>query len=387
MNYRVRQNTRNGLTALVIAMVMILPEPAWGVVATGTPPTDFSGRVIGYCDSTTPYATATQVAEDAQWSVQSINYSFNDDMQQATQSLEQDQDKNTTAITKAMNGQTRLLYNQMKQQFAVQRAAKQADEFNPAAGYNRPIGGCASPEVGTEVMQGDQIRQSILNAEYVDDAKYANNTATGKANTQRLASLPAAALTARTLFPQTHTFATPSDAQSAREYAQTVIDPNPPVVLSKTEKATAAGERYQALSNERNAKVALAQQIMDRLIASRMPSIPADGWAAQAWASMGNSGKPPGEVNGKMSEEAMLSLLVNSRFGNSAWYSHVLAGESKIGVLREMALMQAISLRIQLEQLKLQQDAAAILAARYAKSVEKTEDPRLVRAAQMAEKQ
>ncbi|MHB8409010.1 MAG: hypothetical protein ACYDHY_13110 [Acidiferrobacterales bacterium] len=373
--------------SLVLAVTLSAPGAAlafsMGSAISSMPPSgpESETEVVGYAHNVPfPIATPWVVEQDSAWAVKSINF----EVDQAEQANLKNQTKDTTAITKALNAETQLLYNQRKKAFAAERAAKLEDEFNPQAGYNRPIGGCSAPSVGAQAATGLLAVKGVEAAEHVDDRKYEHSITTGATALKHLVGLDKPARSPGSLFPSGGTLTSPQQAESARQYAQTVIDPRPPMVLPKKQQETASGQKYQALRHERDAQVALSQRVLDEIIADKMPTVPADGWAAQAWASMGGKGKPPGEVNGKMSKDAMLSLMVNSRFGNSQWYAHVLAGESKIGVLRDMALMQAVALRMQLERLKLQQATAAILAAQYAASVESREDPRLEQAAETA---
>lgn len=343
-----------------------------GIPGHGAAPIGQGTQIVGLAHNILPVATPFDLSLDASWTAATIGTQI----QQATAANIASQAKNTTAITKSMNAQTRLLYDQTQRSFAANQAVKRANTFSPTLSYNHPLGGCATPGVGTSVMQGVAAEKQVIGAESTGDAAYVASATNANANNQRITALPKTAIVPAAMFPTNGTL-TASELATARQYTQLVIDPNPPVLLTPTQAVTPAGQSYQALSLTRNARVELAQRVMDQIIADKSPTVPADGWAAQAWTSMGNTGQPPGLVNNEMSSDAMLTLLVQSRFGNANWYNHVLAGENKIGVLRDMAVMQAISLQIQLERLKLQQLTAAITAAKYASAVEAQDQPAL----------
>ena len=369
--------------AVAIALCAAAPAAlAFGVPGiSGTPglgghgpaPIGMGTQIVGLAHNAPfPVASPQYLSLDSSWTAATIGTQI----QQATAANIASQAKNTTAITKSMNAQTRLLYDQMQRQFAAKQAVRRTNTFSPALTYNHPLDGCAAPGVGTSAFQGAVNERQVINAESAGDTAYEHSTNTATANTTRVLAIQKTATTPATLFPKNGTM-TAQEITAARQYTQLVIDPNPPILLTSKQAATPAGRRYNADRRTRNARVQLAQRVMDQIIADKSPTVPSDGWAKGAWSSMGHSGQPPGIVHGDMSSDAMLTLMVQSRFGNANWYAHVLAGENKIGVLRDMAVMQAISMQIQLERLKLQQLTAAITAAKYAASVETSATPTL----------
>lgn len=92
-----------------------------------------------------------------------------------------------------------------------------------------------------------------------------------------------------------------------------------------------------------------------------------NAWTKAAYKSMGVA--PPST---DISEMALLALEVKSRTQSPIWYTHI-EGDTTAGLLREIALMDAVNMDINLRRLKETQLQLAISAAQYADQVNQGE--------------
>lgn len=208
---------------------------------------------------------------------------------------------------------------------------------------------CGSTSVGAGVQVGVQASTEVRKDMRQKQIDYANNANARPYDylTRILAEdHPDVKTIPDAIFPLERTL-TPEQLTQAHETVKTLADPRPLPVVTDAQKETPAGQTYAAARLVHEGRVQTATEALNQHIAFHAPTMPDDitSWAQQQWQDAGATGTPPGLVNGKLSESALLNLLVQMRMGNPNWFTHV-AGATEAGLLRELVLMQAVQLQI-----------------------------------------
>ena len=108
----------------------------------------------------------------------------------------------------------------------------------------------------------------------------------------------------------------------------------------------------------------LAQDAISRVAAWNTGTYPLSGWLTKSMAGMG-APVPATTASGLVSEHQAMAALVDGRFQNPNWYQAI-ATENSSDLLREIAYMDATSLKIELSELDNDLYGLAIDASRYA---------------------
>ncbi len=124
--------------------------------------------------------------------------------------------------------------------------------------------------------------------------------------------------------------------------------------------------------------MSMAQDALATIAAWHQPTIKAS-YFVKKWKSMQSSSSssggntastnPPG-VNGqgKISPDGALNLMIEKTYANPHWYSQ-LAMQKEVGAIKDLAAMEAVSLRVHWEQLRMSEYLAGLSAEQYAHSV------------------
>lgn len=171
--------------------------------------------------------------------------------------------------------------------------------------------------------------------------------------------------------------ASPQAAKNTQAYEMSLIDPNPvprlPASLHARIKqgnpATLSPPlmQYESEKNVWDSRMGLAVEALSDVASYYSPLSPQNAWTRASYASVGET--PPST---SVSEMAMLDLQVKSRIDSPNWYTHI-EGDNETGLLREIALMQASILDIELRRLKTAQLGLSLAASQYANQVNRTE--------------
>ena len=148
------------------------------------------------------------------------------------------------------------------------------------------------------------------------------------------------------LFPLQGTLTGEQVAQ-AHESIKTLANPRPLPVVTDEQKKTAAGQTYAAARRIHENRLAAVAEALNHHVVLHSPTLPEDvaAWAQNQWTEAGGSGTPPGLVDGRLSEIGLFKLLSQMRVGNPNWFAQ-LAASTDTGLLRELAMMQALQLEL-----------------------------------------
>lgn len=346
--------------ASLVALMVVTASPAVAVDMEGS-------QIVGYAHNTLPIATPMNVYDAAN----TVSSKVGSQIQQAGEAITVNQSKQMAAEAKLLSTLKDKLV-EIEQQKVIAERQIQADERFGSSSHNAalvPARACTDVQVPGSVFTGDAGTATAAAQARSSYQAYSHSFRFGGAAAKHTNALPVQALDSATLFPGQGGSLTPAQQQQAQDYANLVTDPNPPIDVPQANKGTFAGQQYEAALRARTAKMNLAQDVFAQLIAERTPTMSLGAWARTAWAEEGGKGDPPGLINGKISEASMMDLMVNSRFASERWYTDVQT-MTQPQLLREVALMQALSLRMQLQRLRLEQRTAAIEAAQYAEHVD-----------------
>jgi hypothetical protein len=125
-----------------------------------------------------------------------------------------------------------------------------------------------------------------------------------------------------------------------------------------------AATNFKAVSNVMNTQASLATVTLAAIARHNVPTIP-DALANQLWSESSNSGTPPGEVNGKISQDGLLQTITNGRYANPAFYTNVQT-HGDVWQIKQVDIMMAAQLRMEEEEETMLEHAVALQAAMLA---------------------
>ena len=234
---------------------------------------------------------------------------------------------------------------------AAGRAAESARARAAHAETGRISGDRAAVE-RAGAAAGDAARFETLTRVYCNAARAGTSVCRGDD------ALHGADLRAGTLFDR-RTFAGEDGLHAAvelsRNLAAPVVHDPPPLASADTDR-----ERRRALlARAADARAALAADYFGQARALRAPGAPLGGWAA---AVTRDSGRDP---DAPVSRYELLELLASGRFENPDWFVGLQAMSAE-NLLRELAIMQAVSLMLDWQRYRTDERRGAIDAASLA---------------------
>lgn len=155
---------------------------------------------------------------------------------------------------------------------------------------------------------------------------------------------------------------------AANDYATNLVQPIVPAATRGDALTSVAGQDAEARRRGYNARMSLARDVMNDLIASRTESVTLTPEQKQQQADQGLT------QTDKSSWFGALELEVNRRAGNVA-YAAALQGMPQATLMREAITVQAMGNYIALANLKLAQQNAAVNAAMLAATSEAERRP------------
>lgn len=156
----------------------------------------------------------------------------------------------------------------------------------------------------------------------------------------------------------------PAQEGVASQWVNADTAPYPlPALPSGTQSTSAQALRYNAAVRVDTARLAVPQETEALIVTLHTASLNVGTWPSDTWAAMTdkNGGTPPGLVNGYISDNALTRLQVAARYANPSWYAG-LATKNTEGLLREVALMDAVRMHMQYTQLRLTEHMAMMIA-------------------------
>ncbi|MBU2741463.1 hypothetical protein [Acidithiobacillus albertensis] len=241
---------------------------------------------------------------------------------------------------------------------------------------NEPGSLCNEESMAQDIGQGMAVNRQMAGSFGQVLAGYDVSNLSAMATLKNLANAPTNTLSASSIFP---TAMASSSYPSPSEAAQTVAhltEPVPPVQLTAAQKKTKAGQLWQASEHAIQAKMSMAQNALATIAAWHQPTISASYFVSK-WQSMqkasnasnSSSSLPPGvDSNNKISPDGALNLMVQARYANPNWYS-LMAVQTMPGAIKDLTEMEAISLRVHWESLRMSEYLAGLSADEYAHEV------------------
>lgn len=231
-------------------------------------------------------------------------------------------------------------------------AAKEAVETGDLYGATAQPGSlCGSSAVGAGVQVGAQAATDVrrdMRGKQIDYSSNPDARPLDYLERQLAEDHPDVKQMVEGMFPLDRTLTAEQLAQ-AHEAIKTLADPRPlPMPTDDQKENTAAGQTYAAARLVHQGRIQTAREALDHHVAFHAPTLPPEvaQWAVEQWKQAGAQGTPPGVVDGKISEAALLNLLVQARAGNPNWYTQI-ASATEAGLLRELVLMQSVQLQLQ----------------------------------------
>lgn len=359
------------LRALLFAAA-VTPSSAFAVGVSlggfgigGGAPSGVGANVAGMPAVTTPggiLATKQGVSSAAGWVANTINQA----LLKTGSVLSSGQQQQIAAESKLMTAQTKDLAKLFKKRFKINRAAQKAAQFGA---QSQPLGTCGGSALGSGVSvaaaTGRQVGSKLKAAEDHYNASF--NVPSQYVT--RMDKQRGADLSANSVLPPDGSI---TSLKAARAFVNTVLNPKPPVNLPSKDQKTPQGQRYMASRKIYQARMSLERALVRQILLMNTPTAPLGKWATLAWQSMGHKGTPPGVVSGRISPIAVEKLQVSLREGNPNWYNHI-ATENKTGLLRELALMRALSLKIQMQRLQLAMHQSMVSSEHNAETIDRAE--------------
>jgi len=243
---------------------------------------------------------------------------------------------------------------------------------------NQPGQSCNEESMARSLGQGMVVNRHLA----VDFGKvlvgYDRGDVSAMASLKNLANAPTSTLSASSIFPSAITSSVyPTPEEAAKTIAH-LTEPIPPVKLTKIQKKNGAGIFWEAHEKALHAKMSMAQDALSTIAAWHQPTIKAT-YFVKKWKSMQGKKKnqqsgsvnplPPG-VNDKnrISPDGALNLMIEKAYANPHWYSQ-LAIQNETGAIKDLAAMEAVSLRVHWEELRMSEYLAALSADQYAQAV------------------
>ena len=234
----------------------------------------------------------------------------------------------------------------LKGQGMADESLKTEDMYGKAA---QPSGLCGASTLGAGIQLGARAGQELQATMREKQHDYGNTQGVRPVEfLQRVLAEehPSEQETLEALFPLQGTLTGEQVAQ-AHESIKTLANPRPLPVVTDAQKKTAAGQTYAAARRIHENRLAAVAEALNHHVVLHSPTLPEDvaAWAQNQWAEAGGSGTPPGLVDGRLSEIGLFKLLSQMRVGNPNWFAQ-LAASTDTGLLRELAMMQALQLEL-----------------------------------------
>lgn len=250
---------------------------------------------------------------------------------------------------------------------------------------NEPGSLCNEEGMAQDIGQGMAVNRQMAGSFGQVLSGYDASNLSAMATLKNLANAPTNTLSASSVFPTaTASGSYPTPSQAAQTIAH-LTEPVPPVQLTAAQKKTSAGQLWHASEHATQAKMSMAQNALATIAAWHQPTISATyfvgKWQSMQKAAQSASGGsttptastvsslPPG-VNSanKISPDGALNLMVQARYANPNWYS-LMAVQTMPGAIKDLSEMEAISLRVHWESLRMSEYLAGLSADEYAHEV------------------
>lgn len=258
-------------------------------------------------------------------------------------------------------------WNQVLQEQAMNAkilAATQAKNqyLQQTTGINLMGNNCNWSSGATDTLNGIASAQQVT-AQAASDATAAEQPTVNPLDTiKTLAQATAPDISSGTILPLGGA-ATAVTASAISAYIKNSVVPFNAPSVPKTEKSPAA-TNFNAVGNVMNTQASLATVTLAAIARHNVPTIN-DALANHLWTESGNSGKPPGEMNGKISQDGLLQSITDGRYANPVFYQDIQM-HGGTWQIKQYDIMMAAQLRMEEEEETMLEHAVALQAAMLA---------------------
>lgn len=289
--------------------------------------------------------------------------------------------KNATAVTKAVDAHAKVMDGIEKRRKTYEIAREQTRLYEQVQESQ-----CADAVRSNRMESGDRDRAmaSTTYATGVTTYRQSYSKASGAQTRRASQDIPALETAngvkiddGKNLFPIGGTM-TRQQAVMAAELVNTLIDPSPmPEISAGSTSNPVAENQYIALRKELDQKLAVPKEVMTAHLSRKTATYDLEQWASTLWGqtgqgTAGNGGTP----DGKVSFDTVLETFVKSKSDNLEWHKFVAASDD-ITIEREQAQIMAFGLRMQLDQMHMQEQQNMMLAQMLSQDVNETMTPKL----------
>lgn len=348
---------------MVSAALLTLAAPSAFAVMPGV-------GVAGYCYATAigPIASATDVsAVSAQ--ITSLQGSLAMQLQRLGAAVSAGNQSLASTIDTQFRHEDNLLQRLYVQSDTAQIRAQTAINESP---NNTPQNMCDAPSMAAGVLTGGATARDLTGTISQAAAAHDKGFSRSSDEAHTIISAPQGTYSTPVIFNGAGTMTTAQIAQ-AHDWMLAATAPNPLPMLPTADATTTAGMRYAEAARIDNARLVVPQETMGFVTSLHAPTINVGTWATDTWDAMTDqsSGAPPGVVNGRISDNALIRLQVDSRYANPSWYGALMQKDT-VGVLREIALMDAVRMHMRYEQLRLTERMAVMMAQEVSEDANRT---------------
>ena len=267
------------------------------------------------------------------------------------------------AITKGFEWHIKEMRNLMMGQIA---AEKKMDSFKANGTPGKTPFVCCDEDSKMEIAIGhDRINKTVASIRE-NIAQFNNEFATRKNSMDAIRNIPDVVTNAENIFPTGNTLSNKEEAGSLKNavmMSYLITNPYPSLTIDDDLKETTHGKEYLAAKKVIDANISLPQMAMSEIIANKTASYDLGVWATQMHKSMGKDKavQPTGVIEGKISADALLDTLTAIRYANPNW-SLDIHTKSTEGLLRELLIMDSVTMEFMRRQTKLMQNMLAMMA-------------------------
>ena len=341
--------------AFAIGSLFLAPLPA---MAGPTGAMVYGGGTCVVSTIGGPIASAISVEQISE-QITTMQSSISSTLNRMGAALDSAQNSTASVIESEFKNQNNVLRQYAINARAGQIKAQTAIDEAPA---QQAQNSCDSPGLAAGIQVGAQTNRDLTGR--LTQSALAHDTGFSRSTdaTAAVLAAPDAAFGPPAIFPQAGSM-TPAQFGVARQWLSVTTAPSPLPALPAGETQTASGERYAAAVRVDAARLAVPQETLAEIASMHAASIATGTWTSDTWAAMTDNSKAPpsGVVDGKISDAALTNLMVDSRYANPSWYAGI-ATKNQVGLLREIALLDAVRAHIEVTQLRLTERIASMLA-------------------------
>lgn len=271
-----------------------------------------------------------------------------------------------TGQIQQMKAKERLLNQQLQEEALDQKKLATAEAKNKylqqTGGANALASACSLASAAKNTLSGMADAQKVTSKAISEALKAEKPISNPLDNIDTIAKATAPELSSATILALGDRASAPT-ASVISAYIKNSVVPINAMSIPKKSKSPAA-TNYKAIANVVKTQASLATVTLGAIARHNVPTIN-DTLANTLWQQTGASGNPPGEVNGKISQDGLLQTITDSRYANKTFYGKI-QHRGDTWEIKQMDIMMAAQLRMEEEQETMLEHAVALQAAMLA---------------------